>query len=132
MQVVVGPGNTLEKSFYRALKTVYREIHRVFEVTSGSPFSTGRTYRRAASRKSFKNIKADENGTMNVEKYPWLHDLHSNEAQIAIQHASLQFQETGAAIFLEFLTPSCLKSWVTDAASKEATAYTTCEKHTAY
>lgn len=69
---------------------------------------------------------------MNFEKYPWLADLSSSDALAAIEKAQQSYQETGATIFPNFLTPSALKACVQDARAQESTAFTTDDAHTAY
>lgn len=69
---------------------------------------------------------------MNFEKYPWLADLSSPEAVDAIEKAQQSYQETGAAIFPNFLTPIALLACIQDARAQESTAFTTDNVHTAY
>lgn len=69
---------------------------------------------------------------MNVERYPWLKDLNSEEAQKAIAAAKFRFQNTGAVIFPNFVTDQALERCVEDARAQENGAYTTDDVHTAY
>lgn len=69
---------------------------------------------------------------MNYEKYPWLADLSSPEASVAIDEARRSYERTGAAIFPDILTADALQRCIQDARSQEDTAFTTDDKHTAY
>ncbi|KAL3936635.1 MAG: hypothetical protein SGBAC_008095 [Bacillariaceae sp.] len=69
---------------------------------------------------------------MNFEKYPWLADLSSPDALAAINKAQQSYQETGATIFPNFLTPTALEACIQDARAQESTAFTTDDVHTAY
>ncbi|CAJ1942080.1 unnamed protein product [Cylindrotheca closterium] len=69
---------------------------------------------------------------MNFEKYPWLVDLSSPEAVAAIEKAQQSFQQTGAAIFPNFLSGLALQECIQDARAQESTAFTTDDVHTAY
>ena len=69
---------------------------------------------------------------MNLDKYPWLADLLSPEAGIAIQEAKKLFEKTGAVTFPEFLTKTALESCVQEASHQEDGAFTTDDTHTAY
>lgn len=72
------------------------------------------------------------NSAMNLEEYPWMEDLSSPEAVAAIEKAQESYQQTGAAIFPNFLTPQALESCIQDARAQESTAFTTDDVHTAY
>ena len=69
---------------------------------------------------------------MNYEKYPWLTDLSSPQACVAIEEARRCYQTTGAAIFPQILTEEALQSCIHDAQAQEDTAFTTDDVHTAY
>jgi hypothetical protein len=69
---------------------------------------------------------------MNLDKYPWLADLSSPEAGLAIEQAKKSFDQTGAVTFPEFLTKTALESSVQEARNQEDEAFTTDDSHTAY
>jgi hypothetical protein len=69
---------------------------------------------------------------MNTEKYPWLLDLESEKAHTAIEKARIEYLETGATVFHEFLSNEVLRSCVKDAKQQEDAAFTTDDSHTAY
>jgi hypothetical protein len=69
---------------------------------------------------------------MNFEKYPWLSDLTSDEAQKAIANASESVVNTGVAIFPEFITCEALADCIRETKSKAAAAFQTDDYHNIY
>lgn len=69
---------------------------------------------------------------MNFELYPWLQDLDSEQAQVALSASRFKLRETGAVTFPSFLDPAALLQCVQDARAQEDAAFTTDDTHTAY
>ena len=69
---------------------------------------------------------------MNFDRYPWLNDLKSPGALKSIDVARKSFEETGAAIFHDFITKEALESSRTIVSSQADAAFTTDDVHTAH